>query len=144
MTDEREDNAEQKLNNAIGLMRDAYRAHVRELAGDIIDHAKDEPEGDRDSLLEYMHETIDGDGWVIYTSKAQAVCLVSSNDDAYVDNYGTDGIVSDGGLNWSAMAYAALEADVLEELDSQGFDVNEEHPGQAWLDSQAEEAAEAV
>lgn len=117
------------LGEALCLMRDAYRTHVREIAGDIIRESRDNPDEDREWVLQYIHETIDGDGWVIYTAKAQAVVLCSDNDGASIESFGSDGIVEHGAINWSMLAYGALEADVMEALDREGFDVNAEFPG---------------
>lgn len=121
--------ADDLFGDAMQLMRDAYWAHVRDLAEDIAGMGRDgefgEGEPAREKMLEYVHETVDGDGWVIYTAKAQAVCLVSDNDGAYADNYGSEGIIDDSGIAWSRLAYAALEADVMGHLDVIDFDVND-------------------
>jgi hypothetical protein len=79
--------------------------------------------------LEWIHETVDGHEFVIYTAKAQSVLAISANDGAYIENYGTEGVVCDGGLNWSGLAYAAMEADLFEALgDLDDFDVNDPNP----------------
>jgi hypothetical protein len=83
----------------------------------------------REGLQEWVHETLDGHEYVIYTAQAQSVISISNNDGAYVENYGSDGLVKNGELNWSALAYAAMEADLLEALNSTGgFDVNDPCP----------------
>lgn len=89
-----------------------------------------------------MHETVDSDGRVIYTAKAQAVCLVSSNGGAFVEEFGTDGLVQNGDLHWSGMAYAAIEADIYAELDSRGLDVNEDDLA-SWREDAEETANDA-
>lgn len=121
--------AEDLFRDAIDLARSAYCKHYREIGDEIIQMGRDGEWGydddAREKLSEYMHETIDSDGWVIYTQKAQMVCCLSENDGAYIDNFGTDGIVDDGAINWSRLAFAALEADVYAYLDAHGFDVND-------------------
>lgn len=119
------------IEQAENRMRAEYWQHVRELAQDIIDECKDRMESGeegeelRNGIYEYLHETIDGDGWVIYTAKNLKVLLFSDNDGAYIDNYGSDGLVKDGQVNWAAMAYAALEEDVKQQCEAEGFDWND-------------------
>jgi hypothetical protein len=50
--------------------------------------------------------------------------LVTDNDGAYVEDFGTDGMVEDGQIQWSRLMYAAMERDVIEKLDADGLDVN--------------------
>ena len=104
-----------------------YRNDVDAVAEDIIDFAKDSDQtGEqlREAVLEYMHESLDGCARVIYTGQAQEGLAESNNDGAYADNYGTEGMVTDCGINWSALMYAAMEQDVIERLDALGFDIN--------------------
>jgi hypothetical protein len=115
--------AEEQLSQAQARMSRAYQLHVEELARDIVDAAKRD-EMDADEVDTYIHESIDSDGWVIYTHKAHAVLLASSNDSAYFDELGNDGAITDGGINWSALAYMALRADVMEELERLDFDAS--------------------
>lgn len=124
--------ADDLFSEAIDSMRKAYWAHVWELAESVIDEIKEaKGRGDIDArsgvewLRENVHETCDGDSWVIYTQRAQAVLLVSDNDGAYVDSYGAEGMADRDGVNWSALAYAALEADLYEQLDAEGYDPND-------------------
>ena len=100
-----------------------YRQEISDLAESLVDEMENH---DRDSWLEYMHETIDGHSFCIYTAESQDVIRHSNNDGAAVDNFGADGIVQDGQLNWAMMAYCAIEQDVLEEIDRQGHDVNDD------------------
>jgi len=120
-----ERSADDLLSEAMDLARKAYWAHIRDLAEDVVDVCKRGEVEDEDGLQTYIHETIDGDGWVIYTAKAQMVLLVSDNDGAYVDNFGEEGMATKDGINWSALAYAAMEADLREHLDVLDFDMND-------------------
>lgn len=128
--------AEDKLSEAMSLVRDAYWQHVRDIAAEVATMARSGEWGyggdAREKLQEYLWQTVDGDAWVVYTAQAQAVCFVSDNDGAYVDNYGADGLVENGSVNWSRMAYAAMEADIYEHLD---IDLND--PA-SWQDDDAE------
>ena len=133
MTTTEKRSAEDMLSEALSAMRQAYYQHVRDLAEDIDQFAREDKERSREDVLECLHETIDGDRWVIYTHLAQSVCLSSSNDGAAIDNYGTDGIVEDGAINWSRLAFSALEADVLDALD---IDINADFPGRGEDDEE--------
>lgn len=135
---------EQLFDNALSLMKDAYRAHVDELAKDMAeeyasgDHGTGEKA--REALIDGMHETIDSDRWVFVTSMAQAVVLVSGNSGAYVDNFGKDGVVADGEINWPALAFAALEADVLEVMHAMDdFDPNDPCPADGDVEEDEED-----
>lgn len=102
-----------------------YNEEIRSLAEDYVKRIKAGDFEDREAFLQDVHETLDGHAFVIYTFKAQCVCLVSDNSDVYVDNYGSDGLVKDGYINWEAMAYAAMEADLLDALYAD-VDVNDD------------------
>lgn len=139
-------NADDMLRDALDLIRQAYWHHVRDIAHEAMQNAGDgdfgKPGEDSDDHIrekfdEWLWESIDGDGWVIYTQKAQAVCLVSDNDGAYADEYGEDGIVENGALAWSRLAFAALRADVIERLGIEGFNVN--NPAE-WIRAQTDNA----
>ena len=93
-----------------------YRETVADIAEDLKRAIRDGEITDTDDAETWLHETIDGHGDVIYTSRAQDVCRHSSNDAAYFDDFGSDGAVGDGGIEWSKLAYCALLADVREEL----------------------------
>lgn len=108
------------------LRRDYY-ADVQSIADDaVLEAVKSAREGleadeptDWDDVREmsddHAHESVDGSQWVIYTGRAMDVLRVSENDGA-VEDYGTDGIVTDGSVNWSFLAYCAMRADVMERI----------------------------
>lgn len=103
----------------VDRLREDYYGDVRSMAEDVLSQVLDEEtdeEDAREALSERIHESVDGSAWVIYTARALDVLRVSENDGAYVDNFGTDGIVSDGSINWSALAFGAMEADVSERV----------------------------
>ena len=107
-----------------------YWDDVKDMAEQIEDWAKENDWPDREAVMDYMHESIDGCGRIIYTASAKECVMISPNEGAYVENFGSDGLTDKhGNINWSAMAYAALEADVLEELSSREFDINADRPG---------------
>lgn len=106
---------EDMFRDAIELMRDAYGSHVEACADGVEERVREG--GDGFDLTQILHEEIDGDSWVIWTNKAKAVCLVSSNSGYSVSEYGAEGVVKGGEIDWSAMAFGALSQDVTEELD---------------------------
>jgi hypothetical protein len=107
---------EQIVEVAAGIEQRAYYATVRDIVEDLKRAIKDGDVTDEDGATDWLHETIDGHHDVIYTSCAQDIVRISSNSGAYVENFGPEGMVKDGDIQWSLLAYCALEADVLEEI----------------------------
>lgn len=122
---------ENRVSEGRGAMRQDYYEDVNSTAGYIKDELdsrlKDGERGNglREWLLEHIHETIDSAGRVIYTAKAQECLLFSDNDGAYFDEFGSDGVVEDGVIQWSRLAYAAFQADVQKSLSDDGVDLND-------------------
>lgn len=117
-----------EIQAALSVLRADYYADVTDIAQDAISEVKAGNITDYEALDEYVRESVDGTQRVIYTSKAARGLLISSNDAAFEDM----GIsaTKDGDVNWSGMMYAALLADVLEELSSEGYGYDEdEWPG---------------
>ena len=119
-----------------------YYSEIRSMAEDYQKRIEEGEFDDRDSLLEDIHETLDGHQFVIYTHKAQCVCLVSSNDGRAADEYGADCLVIGGSLNWSIMAYCAMEADLYEALDSLGVDINDDDTFEREEEEEEEEGCD--
>lgn len=71
-----------------------------------------------EAVQERLREACDSHHDVIYTSCAQNIVCVSSNDGAYFDEFGGEGAVTDGAINWSLLAYCALRTDVQEHMQS--------------------------
>lgn len=103
-------------NIATGIAEREYRDTVTGIVEDLKRAIADGEIADRDAADEWLSETIDGHHDVIYTYYAQQVVRHSKNDGAYFDEFGTDGAVTDGGIEWSKLAYMALLADVREEI----------------------------
>ena len=124
---------EAERDAALRVLRADYWDDVRACAQDIADdatrRAKDGETDLRDWLLERVHETCDGHSRVIYTGLAIETLLFSDNESAYVDDFGEDGVCTDGAVNWSALAFAAFERDVMEQLDALLPDVNADDLG---------------
>lgn len=127
------------LKEAIGRLEQAYHAHLTDLAKCFFFEVKQGRVTTREEADRWIYETVDGDGWVIYTRKAQAVLLCSSNDGAGME----DGVVeSTGGLPWSQLAYHAMHADLLEEIyslqEDHGVDLDEDDLGIEYEDEDEE------
>lgn len=92
------------------LTSQEYWSEVAEVAETVTQEARD----DEREISEVLWEAIDSHPFVIYTAQAQALLSISPNDGAMVEDFGADGVVKDGSLNWSGLAYCAMEADVRE------------------------------
>ena len=105
---------ESEVAEAVRVISTAYRAHVRLLAEEIIAELNGgdlEDDRNRELISDRIHEAADGSAWVIYTHRARMVLLVSEDPDAYME-LGVEAMETDGALNWSALAFCALRADI--------------------------------
>ena len=87
--------------------QEAIKATARSDAFDVSDTA-------REALQERLWETIDSHQWVIYTSYNFDVLRFSANEEYSITEFGADSILNKDrdGVNWAAMAFGALYADV--------------------------------
>lgn len=116
--------AEQNFSDALSILRADYYGDIRSYAEEIKQEIKDGEIEDRDSLSNRVWEVADGTQWVIYTQKAQIVLLCSDNDNAYADEFGTEGVADEcGGVNWLRLAFAAVHRDIFEQLEAEGVNV---------------------
>jgi hypothetical protein len=122
------------------MREDAHRALRRDywndvcgLAKNILEEARTRYKAGETDLrewaIEYVDECVDGHERVIYTGQAIETVLYSDNDGAYVEDFGADGLVEDGQINWSKLAWAALRRDVTEQLSAEGLDLNADDLG---------------
>lgn len=121
-----------------------YWDEVASIARDLIDEWRREPTTD---LSQYLWETIDGNQYVIYTSHAKEVCMISPNDqtsfDYIADNFGKEAVIDEEGyIRWEAIAFGCLYADVMDKLDQLGFDLNS--PSDPDAEEEEEEEEEPV
>ena len=120
--------------NPVKEPRQEYWDDVREKAASIeceLNSRIDDGENGetlREWLIDHIDESIDSAARIIYTRQAQECVMYSDNDGAYFDEFGDEGAVEDGAINWSRLAYSAFRADVLEQLNSIGIDVNNPGP----------------
>ena len=114
MTDE----SKPDFNAAMSAIRAWYYSEIREWATALDKEIADGEHKDREAFHDYLHESIDGCAMVIYTAQSQAVCLASDNSDALAEEHGDDAVVEDGSIRWGAMAYCAIERDLIETMSS--------------------------
>lgn len=88
-----------------------YWAEINEIAANARREAKDQGM----DLYDYLHETIDGHQFVIYTYKARHVLQYSSHEDAIFEELGDQTVESMSGI-YTPAAYFAMLADVGDAL----------------------------
>lgn len=102
-----------QLDTALQNLRQWYYKGVRALADAVIDAVKNGEIKNEEELDQYVHESVDGHAFVIYTFKAKAALLASDYEDAYDTEMGDEG----GPYDPSVRAYFALRADVMEQIE---------------------------
>lgn len=123
--------AESLVKDAESVLRAEYYTDVRELASEIKEELKERlvageaGEPLREWLIERIDEAVDGHHRIIYTWQSQKLLLFSDNASAYADDFGDEGIVENGDICWNRLAWAAMRADLRDQLDAEGIDVNE-------------------
>lgn len=121
------------------VKRRAYFEHVGSVAEEIEQEIRD-GDLDMDEWTDALHERADSDAWVIYTASALDVLRYSENDGYSITEFGAEGIVLDGVVQWSVLAYGALYADVMERVDTDA--VRDELEERAELGDEFYEALE--
>ena len=111
----------EQVDDALRVLRAEYYTSVRSYAVMLADMIQSGEITDWEGLESRIHEECDNSSWVIYTGEVLKCLLVSSNRNAYVEDFGSGGLVHDGFLNWAALAFLALQEDILEVLESLGI-----------------------
>ena len=93
-----------------------YWAEIRALVGAYAEAVTDGDITDDESASDWLHETIDGHQFVIYTYKAKCVGIHTDHPDPMIDEMGSDGLIRDNRINYEAIAYWAMLTDVQERL----------------------------
>lgn len=121
-----------------------YWEDVRGVAQDFIQAVKDGEVTDDEDAHTWLHETIDEHRRVFITALAQECLRFSPNDGKYIEDFGADGAATDGGIEWSRLAFCAFEADVHEQLDAEGYPPHDpdEWNAEEDEDEETEEAEE--
>jgi hypothetical protein len=113
---------EEDVKAAVSILSMDYYNDCRGVAQDLAQRMKD---GDVEEFSDALHEAVDGTKRIIYTFQAKCGLLVSDNADAYIEDFGEEGIVANGDIAWERLAFVAMERDVIKELDVRGIDVND-------------------
>lgn len=104
------------VEQAERVLRSKYWDDVRSMADDARQAVKDGEVDDAEGLENWLNESIDGCGRVIYTAQAMDGLRWSDNDSAYFD----EGLYQEetfrDGIPWSTLMFCALLADVRENL----------------------------
>ena len=97
----------------------------------IVEEAR-EAEEEGGDVEEFIHESVDGSEWIIYTHKAMKVLQYSDNDNALFDEVGVEGLKGVRSFSdvVTRLAYFAMVQDVYDRLnvkdyDEDRFDVSE-------------------
>ena len=113
---------EADVKAALDVLRQDYWQDIRGTGDSIIKEVRDGDITSRDEFEERLAQDIDGSSRVIYTLENQLTLICSDHYDAYVEEFGEDGLVKDGGINWPALAYASFMQDVREYIDANDED----------------------
>jgi len=112
---------EAQHDEAIRILRAEYYQSVRAAAQDFGRAVKDGEITDQESMSEWVHQTVDGSYWVIYTHANFQVLLCSDNQDAYSEQFG-EPPVEGNSIKWAALAFAAMEQDLLQQISAEGLE----------------------
>ena len=112
---------ERQHDDAMRVLRQEYFSGVRGITEDLKARVASGEIDSEDALHDAVHEAVDGSYWVIYTHANFQVLMCSDNHDAYSEDYG-EPPVSGNDINWAALAYAAMERDVRQQIDSEGLE----------------------
>ena len=110
---------------AVKILRQEYFDAIRAIGAELKGLLAAGEITSREDFDNRVHQAVDGSYWVIYTHAAQQVIFVTHNDDAYMAEYPSEGLVSDGAIDWAAIAYAAMARDLCEHLDAIGVNVRD-------------------
>jgi len=91
--------------------REEYWATVRSIAKQALDEHPDDEEAQHDDVW----QSVDGNGYIIYTAENLKVLRFTENDEAYLD-YGEIPDDKDAYELYAYLAFAAMRADVMDEL----------------------------
>ena len=104
-----------------------YKTEIQDIAHGIIEECLSYPDID---LQDYIHQTVDGHQWIIYTGYHNEILDNSDNEDSYLDIYSNEDlgeIVAKDGLEAAMQikAFSAMLQDVQEaigELSHEDFE----------------------
>lgn len=97
-----------------------YREDLNRLIEEIESAIAADPER---SKYEIINDTLDCHNRTVFTKPAQTTVLLSESSGAAIEEFGVDGTVIDGQLNWTKLAYFAMRSDLLKMLRDRGVEV---------------------
>lgn len=112
----REPTNDEKIEAARRVLRADYWDDVRRVAEDFKENVESGHITSLDEAETWLHESVDGTQRVIYTGQAIEGLLYTDHESAFVDEFGEEGLVESGDVNWSGLMYSALMADVRKTL----------------------------
>ena len=127
---------DEQARDADRVLRAQYFQSVRDMAEELAEMCRSGEIADTEALDERIHEECDWSEWVIYTARALQVLRYSENASAGPEELGGDRFNWSDGMHWSELAYWALRADLQEQLDAEGIDLND--PDE-WREEEEEE-----
>ena len=111
------------LNAVLAPWFKEYNAEIRSIAKELMDGME---KGGIDDASDWLHETIDGHEWVIYTLKARCVGIATDSPDACQDETGEPASSPEVAAFWS------MYADVRDLVSSVCPDADWSTPGADW------------
>jgi hypothetical protein len=112
---------DEKVQEALNILRADYYTSVRATAEDMIRRIKSGEIDSAEALETDIHETADGSYWVIYTH-ANLQCMQASDNWLEAEDAGHD----EGNLSEQLPTYAfyAFRCDLAEQLEAEGIDLS--------------------
>ncbi len=112
---------EEDVKAAVSILSMDYYNDCRSVAQDLAQRMK---AGEIEEFGDALHEAVDSTQRITYTFQAKCGLLVSDNADAYTEEFGEPPI-EHGDIKWEALAFAAMEKDVIKELDVRKVNVDD-------------------
>ena len=111
---------EEQHDDAMRVLRAEYYQGVRGISQELADRVASGEITERDGLEQALSESIDSSYWVIYTHANFQVLLCTDHHDEYSEQYGEAPLTNGKDINWAALAYAAIDRDVRDQMDAEG------------------------
>ena len=116
---------ERAHDDAMRVLRKEYWDSVRGIVEDLKSRVASGEIASEDALQNAVDQDVDGSYLVIYTHANFQVLMCSDHHDAYFEDFG-NAPVTDGNINWAALAFATLARDVRDQMSAEGVEVVEE------------------
>lgn len=111
---------EEQVKSAVSVIQRDYYADVASVVEDLKRAIKDKEVTSREGADEWLHEAVEGTQRVIYTWQSRLGLLVSDNADAYFEEMGGGGDICNDGIDYAALMFYAMRADVMQDVEREG------------------------